>query len=114
MKCCDIEAGKLRHKVSVQKLNMTEREGGGYDTEWETFANPYAWIKPISGTESLFGMQLQDSITHDIVIRYKASRAITPEHRIKFGDRLFNIRSVINVEERDRWLQIRAEEGVAQ
>jgi len=114
MKCCDIESGKLRHKVSVQRLNRIDAGGGSYNVEWETFASPYAWIKPLSGTESLFGMQLEDTITHDIIIRYKASRTITPENRIKFGSRLFNIRSVINVEERNRWLQIRAEEGVAQ
>ena len=113
MKCCDVEAGKLRHKIELQSKSRLPDGIGGYTIDWETVAHPMAWIRPRSGTETVIGMQLQDETTHDIVIRYKASRNVTPEDRILFGNRAFAIIAVINVEERNRWLQIRAIEGAA-
>lgn len=111
MKCCDVHAGLLRHKVEIQEMIRISDGGGGYEATWQTVAKVWANIKPLSGNETMAAMQLEDRITHDIVIRYRGG--VTAAQRIKYGDRLFNIRSVINVEERNVWMQLRAEEGVA-
>jgi SPP1 family predicted phage head-tail adaptor len=55
-------------------------------------------------------MQLQERVSHKITIRFRSG--ITAKMRIKFGTRMFNIRSVINIEERSRWIEIMADEGV--
>jgi SPP1 family predicted phage head-tail adaptor len=110
MKCSSMCAGMLRHRVEIHSIKEVPDGGGGFIDEWQTDATVWAQIKPVSGVESLVGMQLQDSVTHDIIMRYRQLKA---KQRIKFGDRLFNIQSVIDIEERGRWLQIRAEEGVA-
>lgn len=112
MKCCDIHSGQLRHRISIYALTQEPDGGGGYTTEWVEYAQPMARVKPLSGTESLVAMQLEAAITHDIVIRYRTD--VTPEDKIVLATgRELNIVSVINVEERDRWLELRCEEGVA-
>ena len=70
-----------------------------------------ASLEPLRGGEALRALQLEDRVTHRITTRYRAG--ITAKMRIRFKSRLFNIRSVINVEEANRFLEIMAEEGVA-
>ncbi len=111
MKCCDIQAGMLRHRVQLQRQQRTPDGIGGFDIEWTTYATVSAYIAPLSGTETVVAMQIQDSTTHRLYIRYRAE--ILPEDRVLFGERTFNIRSVLNLEERNRFIEMRAEEGVA-
>ena len=111
MKCCDIHAGMLRHKIELQRQQRTPDGIGGFEVVWETYLTTFAYIAPLSGTESLVGMQIQDSVTHRIYMRYKDG--ILAEDRVLFQGRTFNIRSVLDLEERRRYIEMRAEEGVA-
>ena len=104
----------MRHPIDFQSENPSTDAGGGETDPWAsptTFASVKACIEPFGGGESMFAMQLQDSVTHKVTIRYRAG--IIAKMRIKFGTRFFNIRRVINIEERNRFLEILAEEGVA-
>ena len=112
MKCCNIEAGKLRQRVEIQRRDKVPDGGGGWSVDWVKVASPWAWIKPMSGSEGLVAMQLQAQVSHDIIIRYR--EGVTAADRIFYKGRAFNIQSVIDIEERRQWLQIRAMEGVAQ
>lgn len=101
----------LRHKITIQSETRTSDGAGGWDRTWTNFANARAEIKPLRGAEQFRAMNLEDSITHKITIRYRSG--ITSHMRIVFGTRIMNIRSVINIDERNRWLEIMADEGVA-
>ena len=50
-------------------------------------------------------------MSHRIRMRYRPD--ITPANRLRLGTRVFNIRAILNEGERNRWLTILAEEGVA-
>lgn len=102
----------LRHSISIQQESRVADGGGGSTLSWTNVATGIsAAIEPLRGGERLRAMQLEDSITHKVTIRYRAG--VTAAMRILFGARVFNIRAVINPGERDRWLEIMAEEGVA-
>lgn len=114
-KCCEVKrACDLRHAIIIQEENATDDGGGGLTNPW---ANPVevararSCIEPLRGFERLRAQQLESPVTHKITLRYRAG--IKAQHRILFGTRVFNIRSVINIEERNRWLEIMADEGVA-
>ncbi len=111
VKCSQLD---MRHSIVIQSPNPTTDAGGGRGDPWATpivFATVRASIVPFGGREILHSMQLQDSVTHKVTMRYKAG--VIAKMRIKFGTRIFNIRRVINVEERNRFYEILAEEGVA-
>lgn len=113
MKCCELSAGKLRNPIEIQQLTNTPDGQGGFNTTWATiYPNVMAKIKPVSGGERMRAMQLNATISHRIFLRY--IDGIKPAMRVKFGDRLFQIRLPLNLEERDRWLELHCEEGVAQ
>jgi len=106
--------GKMRHEITFQQEVQAEDDGGGYALTWANISGtPTVWaeVKPISAGEALRSMQLQGTVTHRITLREKTE--ITAKMRIKFGTRYFNIRGIRHIEERDRWTEILAEEGVA-
>jgi len=118
-KCCaDIRACDLRQTIVIQAESAAADGGGGFGNPWAsptTVATLRACVEPLRGFERLRAMQLESPVTHRITTRYKAG--LKPEHRIKFvkdgATRYFNIRSIVNIEERNRWIEIMAEEGVA-
>ena len=52
----------------------------------------------------------QADVTHRIVLRFLS--VIIPKMRVKFGSRVFDILSIINVNERNRELQLMCRESV--
>ena len=108
---CKIRACDLRHAITIETSADTRQDGGGHKRAWSTFATARACIEPLRGRERLHAMQLQDSVSHKITLRWRSG--ITPKMRVKFGTRILNIRAAINVGERNRWLEILADEGVA-
>jgi SPP1 family predicted phage head-tail adaptor len=106
--------GKMRHRITLQKEVRVADGGGGFTITWTNVAtDPSIWasIVPVSTAENLRSMQLQVSITHRITIRYRSD--ITGALRVLYGGRVFNVRGIKVIEERDRWIELSCEEGVA-
>lgn len=115
-----MSVGRMRQKLELQEKTVTP-DGGGSDglTAWSTYATVYGSIEAKSGGERLFGDQLQEPITHMITIRFR--RNFTFKNRIQYKfvnngasvTRVFNIKRVINVGNRDKYLEVMCVEGVA-
>ena len=103
--------GQLRHQITLQGQGTTRDSGGGISSGWSTIASVYADIKPKSGKEVYAQGKLVGSVSHEITVRYRTD--ITNSSRISFDSKLFNIRAIINVDERDRFLKLLCEQGVA-
>jgi SPP1 family predicted phage head-tail adaptor len=96
----------LRHKVTLQTKTLTTDGQGGSTATWSDVTTLWCAIEPTKGYERYQAMQMQTPITHKITTRYAAS--VTTACRLKFGDRIFNVVEVINTEERNRFLIIKA------
>ncbi len=105
------EFGTYRHRLSVQQEHPVADTGGGQGMGWTTLDTVWASIMPVSGRERWMSGQMTTMVTHRIRMRFDST--ITPAMRFVMGDRVFNIRSILNVEERNRTLDILVEEGVA-
>ena len=101
--------GRLRYKVDLQKATDTSDGGGGRSQAYNTIAQIFADIRPQSGAEQYRQGKVQDRTTHNIFIRHRAD--ISTAYRIKFENRLFNIRQIINIDERDRFYKLVCNEG---
>lgn len=112
--------GKMRHKLDLQAKVVTA-DGGGSNSvsSYSTFATVFGSITPKSGGERLFGDQLQEPITHIITIRFRRDLSFQNRIQYKFVNdgssvtRVFNIRRVINVDNRNKYLEVMCVEGVA-
>ena len=115
MNTATIDAGRLRHRLVLQRRNIQPDGGGGEAGDpWAaplTVATVWGSIEPLRGGERLRALRLEAQVTHRIVIRFRAG--VTSDMRIAFGARVFNIRAVLDIGERRRALELLCEEGVA-
>ena len=111
MKCCDITAGMLREPVTVQRQVSVSDGMGGQAIQWIDLYTTRADVRPISGREAVQAMQLQASVTHRVYMRYRAD--ITAADRLMIRGNPLQVRAIINVELRNRWLELSCDAGVA-
>jgi SPP1 family predicted phage head-tail adaptor len=109
-----MQAGKLRHKVTIEQLlvgSPQDTPEGAPDAAW-TIILPDIWaaVEPLQGRELFAAQEHHSEVTTRIRIRYRPG--ITAAMRVAFDGRLYNIRSIIDREERHRELQLLCTEGV--
>lgn len=103
--------GSLKHKITFQKLGSTKNSYGELKKDndnWINYKDVRAAIYPVSGREFFSAEKVNSEVTHKVNLRY--IKGLSPDMRIKFGDRLFSIISIINFQERNTELQILAKE----
>jgi SPP1 family predicted phage head-tail adaptor len=71
-------------------------------------AELWANLRPSGGSEGVEADRLAGRVTHDVTLRYRPG--VSPSMRFRQGARLFHILSVVDVEERRRWLTCLCEE----
>jgi SPP1 family predicted phage head-tail adaptor len=104
-----VRIGKLRHRITIERVTETRDTDGSVIETWSTYVTVQASIEPISGREYFAAQSTQADATHRISLRYLSG--IVPKMRVKFGSRIFDILSIINVDERNRELQLMCRES---
>ena len=95
-----MRAGQLRHLVTVQSRSATPDTYGEPAQTWSNLhANQPASIEPLSGRELINAQAVQSDVTHRLRMRYVAG--VETKHRVIFGTRVFDIRAVRNIDERN-------------
>ena len=101
----------LRYKVQLQSPTRTSDGAGGYTESFGTIANLFADIRPQNALETYRQGQVIEKVTHKVFIRFR--RDIDTNYKILYGTRSFTIKGIKNMNERDRFLELLCEEGVA-
>ena len=109
----EYSAGSMRKNITIQTEVRAADGGGGYVQTFVTNFTAYSSVNPISGNEQYKQGRLNDTQVYEFVIRYRSDKTVTPSNRILWGNRIFQVRSVINHMERNKYWVIRAEEKVA-
>lgn len=107
-----MQAGKLRHRVTIKYKVATLNDLSEEVVVWTPLDEVWAAVEPLRGREYLDSRQAQADVDTRIRIRYQDGITILPSMRIYFGDRVFEIVSVINVWERNKDLQIMCREHI--
>jgi len=103
--------GKMRFRIKVENPTNTRDAGGGLAQAYTPVTFIYANIMPTSANSTYRQGMVQEKITHEVTIRYMKN--IGTNSRISFGSRLFDVKGIINIDQRDRFLKLLCEEGVA-
>ena len=107
-----MRAGQLRHLVTIEQRSSTPDTYGEPAQTWTTLhANQPASIEPLSGRELITAQAVQSDVTHRLRMRYVAG--VQTKHRILFGSRVFDIRAVRDVNERNIELEMLCTEGAS-
>lgn len=102
-----MEAGRLRQKITFQKRGEGT-DSFGQPKDWVDLATGvHAEILPIGGREKLRAMAYESTLTHTVMIRFRADLSTVIEAdgwRILHGARVFDITSARNVGEEKKAL----------
>lgn len=103
-----MRAGRLRHRITIQNPTKQRNAVGETVLAWTDLATVPAAVEPVSGKEFFAAKQIIAEVTHKIRTRYLLG--VSPQSRILFNGREFEVNSVINPDERNRELEIMATE----
>lgn len=106
-----IRAGRLRHRVRIERVVETTNAVGGVTRTWRSIAARWAGIEPLTAREFMTHDQTNSTVSHRIMLR-GGGLTISPKDRIVFGRRVFGIVSLMNRDERDKVLEIMAIEDI--
>jgi SPP1 family predicted phage head-tail adaptor len=98
-------AGALRNRADLQELTASSTAAGsrGQPQEEWTLVDPVRiGIFTLEGKEAELTREIVPTATHLVVSRYHAG--VIPTARFKMGNRVLNIESVNDHENRHRWM----------
>ena len=99
-----MNAGSLKHRVSIQSQSTTLDDYGEPADTWSTDATVWASVIPQSGDETNSADGIVGVISHRVIMRYNTHAS--PKKRLLFGSRVLGIESVINTNEADKELEL--------
>ena len=100
-----MRAGQLNQRVTVQRPVRSTDEIGGVRIAWETVAETWCSVWPVSGVENLKGAAVQGVVSHEVRMRKQAVPELGADYRLSMAGRTFELTGPpLNVEERgERW-----------
>jgi len=112
MKKC-IKSRDLNSRITFENEVKVSDGIGGSTTSWALYANRWAKVVAVSGSQKWRADRLETNVSHLITIRYDA--AVHDEMRIVFDSREFSIIYIINKDEgQKRYMEIHCVEGGVQ
>lgn len=99
---------KLRHKITLLKPTYQQNATGENEATFADYKTVWANVVPISGKEWVESQKLRAETAYKIALRYSSD--VSTDMRIRYNQMQLEISAVINVEGRNRELQLVAYE----
>lgn len=96
--------GDMRHRITFQKSEKTPDGYKGHTVKWQDVITVWASVEPLTGREYFYSHQIKAEVTHRVKTRYRED--ITVKMRIKHRNRVLEIESIIDLQERREFLEI--------
>jgi SPP1 family predicted phage head-tail adaptor len=106
-----MSVGALRKRLTLQSESLAPDGAGGSMAVWTTLATVWGELEPVTGSGTVVVSGFDKRITHTIKLRYRSDITIATGMRLLFGSRIFTIRSAVNLDETNRWIEVQAEEN---
>ena len=103
--------GTLRFRVILESPARIAEDGGAASYSWSSLGSMFARIKPIAGREIVAADGTSARVTHEVTLRHRDP--IDATMRFIDGTRVLEIRAVLDMEGRRRWLRCLCEERLA-
>lgn len=104
-----MRAGRLNHKVIIQQPVEVQDTTGQAVKSWTTYASVWASVEPLKGREFLESQQINAETSTRVRIRKLAG--VTQKMRISYDSRIYNINTILHVNERQREMHLMCSEG---
>lgn len=105
-----LKAGTLRHPITIQSNTIGRDAYGGLTESWATHFTTRASVNSIGATERQSGDRITADHVYEFIFRVNPSKSVTPQNRISYDSRTFDIETVENFEEKDHIIRLTAVE----
>lgn len=99
-----IRIGDLRQRLMLDAPVETPDGQGGVTRAWGLVAEVWGAVLPRSGGEGEDAARFAGRVAHIVWLRHRPG--VVPGMRVRLGPRVFEIASVIDIDERHRWLKL--------
>lgn len=107
-------AGHLRDRVTFQRATRTSDGRGGASILWQNLVTVWGGFRPERGREQLAAGRLESSVAGILTVRSSVeTRAVAAADRVLIDDVAYQVRTIINPDRRDKYLELTIERGVA-
>jgi len=96
--------GRLNKRISILKKVDTINALSQKSKSFETVATVWASVAPVRGTERYELQKIHEEITYRVYMRYLAN--VRADMFIQYGDKVYEIQSVIDVDLEHKMLEI--------
>ena len=104
-----MEAGKLRNRVTIERRTITADEyGQNAAAAWAEVAVVSAAVHPMTAREMVRAGQAGQETMYVVSMRYRCD--VRPSDRIRWNGLYLNIVGMVNVDGRNRELELRCAE----
>lgn len=104
-----MDIGRMNRRITIQYQNGWDVDDeGNAIPKWDDFATVWANIRPLRGREYFEAAAVNAETTVKMLIRYRPG--ITPDMRVVYNGRIYNIQAVIDVYEGRRQLELMCKE----
>lgn len=101
-----MNGGKCKTIATFERLAVVAGDFDDNEDVWELVATAHVALEPLRGEERVAAQQINEQISHKVIWRYSAaSIALDSGCRMLVGDRTFQIVSLLNVNERNHWIE---------
>ena len=105
-----MQAGRLKHRITIQQQIKSQNAMHEWITTYEDWATIWASIEPNRGRMYFEAKQANSEVEGRIIIRYR--KGVLPTMRVTYGDKIFNIISIIHPKENQRELNLLYKEAL--
>lgn len=105
-----LDVGRLNKRITFVKLVESVDQLGQDRQDWKDDRSVWATVKALRGGEYYDAQRIRPELTYKITTRYHPG--ITPDMKIRYCGRMFEILSCDNVDEADYMLEIQAVEYI--
>ena len=95
----------MKHLITIESKTTESSDFDSVPELWETFTKAWFRVKPLRGEEMLQAQQVNEKVTHKLTTRPWIS-GVTNEMRADLNGRKLNVVSSINVDERNKELEL--------
>lgn len=111
-----MQAGLLRKRLQLQQRSVAQDPVYGQQLNaWATIATLWGQIESLSGAQLNKAQSIYNNVTHRVTVRYQPLLADIRQmgsYRILLGTRIFDVGASLNVDERNRTVELLCEEGL--
>jgi SPP1 family predicted phage head-tail adaptor len=108
-----MRSGRLRHRLRFERATETQNQFGEPVQTWAEIKTVWGAVEPLRGAERQRANQTQADEDVRLVARYSSELAtLNPKDRCVAVGKVYDIKSVLNIDERNREFNVMAREHI--